>query len=173
MLLFIDTETTGIHNAKIIELAALLTDEHGNEMASFNTLINHNVEIPHQATAIHGITTEMCEDYGVHINNALDMFIALHDKCELVVAHNAQFDMRMITEALAGRMFNWKPNHCTMLSSVNVCKLPKANGHAGWKWPKLSEAYEIICDKVVVESHRAMVDVRMCEEIYFKLSEMI
>lgn len=84
MLLFIDTETTGIHNAKIVELAALLTDEHGVEMGSMNVLISHGVEIPHQATAIHGITTEMVEDYGVHINNALDIFTALHDKCSLV-----------------------------------------------------------------------------------------
>lgn len=172
MLLFIDTETTGIHNAKIVELAALLTDEHGNEMGSMNLLINNHIEIPSGATAIHGITTEMCEDYGVNLETALDMFIALHSKCERMVAHNAQFDIRMITEALAGRMFKWKPSYCTMLKSVNICKLPKANGHAGWKWPKLSESYRIICGKELQGAHRAMVDVMSCKKIYFKLREL-
>lgn len=173
MYLFIDTETTGIHNAKIVELAALLTDEHGKEMSSMNVLINNNVEIPAQVTDIHGITTEMCEDYGIHLNNALDMFVALHDKAKLVIAHNAQFDIRMIKEALNKRMFTWNPSYCTMLKSVNVCKLPKANGHAGWKYPKLAEALEIVCGEKPMTSHRAMADVVSCKKIYFKLRELL
>ena len=94
MLLFIDTETTGLHNARIVELAALLTDEYGKELSSMNVLINHHQDVPPEATAIHGITTEMCEDAGVNITVALDMFLALHEKCHTIVAHNMQFEGR-------------------------------------------------------------------------------
>ena len=166
MILFFDTETTGLYNARIVELAALLTDENGNRLSSFSALIDHHEPIPEEATAIHGITTEMCSNGGIPLTVALDMFLALHDRCNLLVAHNLSFDLRMVT---AARVFTPVKTYCTMMNSVRVCGLKNKNGAS--KWPRLSEAYQIICGKELIGSHRAMADTLACSSIFFKLNQ--
>ena len=52
---YIDTETSGLHNPRIVQIA--IADSDGN--ALLNTLVHQRWAIPSKATAIHGITTEM------------------------------------------------------------------------------------------------------------------
>jgi DNA polymerase III epsilon subunit-like protein len=56
-----------------------------------------------------------------------------------------------------------------MRSSTDIIKLPKARG-AGYKWPKLTEAYRHFFGVDFADAHRAISDSRACKEIYFHLN---
>ncbi len=187
MLLFLDTETTGLYHydkrsddpaqPKIIELAALLTDDTGKEYGAFNVLIDHGVEIPAEATAVHGITAEDCSHYGVYKNDALNLLAAFMVRCNTIIGHNLSFDLKMIRSTYGKEYYDRSlyastPHYCTMLNSTNICKIPKKNGHKGNKWPRLEEAYRVLLGKEMTNAHRAMGDVRATAEIYFKLMEL-
>jgi DNA polymerase III epsilon subunit-like protein len=58
MAIYLDTETTGLsprQGATIVELA--IVDDRGKTL--IDTLVNPRVDIPWQATKVHGITNEM------------------------------------------------------------------------------------------------------------------
>lgn len=55
--LVLDTETTGLGKAEIVEIA--IVNHHGETL--FNSLVRPTVEIPPEAIAIHGITSKMVE----------------------------------------------------------------------------------------------------------------
>ncbi len=182
----IDTETTGkyhfdkpsnhIDQPKILELAALLVDENNRDCGSFNLLIDHDVYIPEEVTAIHGITRKDCEKYGMHVSYAIDMLKMLAVDAELIVGHNISFDMKMIRSTMGKEEFELEfiskiLTYCTMHNSTHICKVPKAKGN-GFKWPRLSEAYKILLGKELTNAHRAMADVRACRELFFKLKEL-
>jgi hypothetical protein len=52
-----------------------------------------------------------------------------------------------------------------MLSSTGICKIPKKQGY---KWPKLSEAYQHFFGEELKDAHDALVDVMACKRIYFE-----
>ncbi len=187
MLLFLDTETTGLYHydkrsddpaqPKIVELAALLTDDTGKEYGAFNVLIDPGIDIPAEATAVHGITRVDCMISGIPIRLALDMLYAYTSHCQIIIGHNISFDMKMIRSSyshlfLDKEILSKIPTYCTMLKSTNICKIPKANGKGGNKWPRLNEAYKSLLGKEMIGGHRAIEDVRATKEIYFKLKEM-
>src|SRR5215216_6018541 len=99
MKLFFDTETTGLPEYKkkhdlsvqphVIQLAALLTDDSGNTKGEFNTLIKPaGWTVPAEAQAVHGISQEDCERYGIEIRSALGMFNLWLKLLPEAVAHN-------------------------------------------------------------------------------------
>lgn len=174
MYLFIDTETTGLYTSdKVVEIAAILCDERGNEWGSINFLINNDCDIPPEASNIHGITRENCEDYGVPRETFVQLFIQMVDKCDFIIAHNLSYDLRMLQQYFVpfeSSIIQSKKQFCTMLKSTNICQCVNKNG--GKKFPKLSEAYKIICGEDLQGAHRALADAKACREIFFKLKEM-
>lgn len=187
MLLFLDTETTGLYQyklrsddplqPKIVEIAALLCDKNGNEWGSFNVLLDYGIDIPVEATNVHGILREDCSKFGVLPHEAFKMLENLTSLSELIVGHNISFDLKVVKSAVGRDTFdgfyNEIPTYCTMLKSTNICKIPKKNGNKGNKWPNLQETYRSLFGKEMTGAHRAMSDVRACKEIYFKLVELL
>lgn len=183
MLLFLDTETTGKYHfdkpsdhpdqPKIVELAALLCDDNGNDLGSFNVLIDHNIDIPIEASNIHGIMREDCSKYGILPVDAIQILQRLLKNSSLIIGHNISFDIKMIRSMMGKELYDHAykdiPTHCTMLHSTSMCKLPKPSGRGGYKWPTLAEAYQIILGRELVGAHRAMNDVLACKMIYFEM----
>lgn len=140
-LLFFDTETTGKANfrapaehpsqPRLVQLAALLTDGQGKELASINVVIHpKEFEIPREAAAVHGITTEAARLVGVPLLHALFLFSSLARVATGYVCHNVQFDS-LIAQGECGRMsveLPELPEHCTMQAMTGVCCLPGAYG---------------------------------------------
>lgn len=179
MILFFDTETTGKANFKappdangqprIVQLAAILTDQDGGEVASLNLIIKPvGFEIPPEASSIHGITTEKAIATGVPRLHALLLFSSLAEIATLYCCHNSDFDLFMI-DGECDRMSIEVPSRkvfCTMKETTELCQLP---GAYGFKWPRLQEAYRHIFKKDFVGAHDALADVRACKDIYFWL----
>ena len=184
MLLFFDTETTGkfdfskdAHDPSqphIVEIAGLLTDDEGKVQTQFCSLIKPDGwTIGREAAAIHGITQERAEKFGIPIGAAIDVFEEMISNAKIIAAHNIKFDYNMIKRelfALNGQdyedPFLFKHNVCTMQVSTDICKIP---GNYGYKWPKLSEAYEFFFKVPMKNAHSAMGDVMALRKLYFAL----
>lgn len=175
--LFFDTETTGFKHddfiPEIVQIGAIVQDTDTRRvLAELNIIVRNEVPIPPRVSEIHGITDEMTNLYGVNSIAAENMFTAMVDMSNTVVAHNLAFDMGIIKDHWpnAHRVVLEKESFCTMLQSVELVGIQKS--HAGGnKWPKLIEAYQYFFDTDFDNQHDAMADVRACRDVFFKLQE--
>ena len=101
----------------------------------------------------------------------------------LIVAHNAQFDKRIIRIALKRFFSDQDVNrfcdhefYCTAQKSKPLCKLPPTEKmlasprfRNSYKQPKLSEAYKHFTGKELVGAHNAMIDVEACRTVFLAL----
>jgi DNA polymerase-3 subunit epsilon len=90
----VDTETTGVYPSdRIVEIAIVTLSVDGVVLDTWETLVQPNRDV--SATHIHGITAAMVADAPSWDDIAGDVAIRLDGAC--LVAHNAPFDVRMIT----------------------------------------------------------------------------
>lgn len=98
----LDLETTGLHPAvsRVLEIAAIRFKIDGTESARFHCLVNPECDIPEQATAVHGITSEHVRDAPV-LESVLPQ-LAQFFSCPsaLLFAHNAPFDLGFLALAM-------------------------------------------------------------------------
>ncbi|CAO3404261.1 3'-5' exonuclease [Azospirillum palustre] len=191
-LLFYDTETTGLpdfkapsdaaHQPHITQIAALLTDEAGNKLASLDLLVRPDGwTIPPDLQELTGITMERAEAGGVPELVALSAFEALWRRASLRIAHNESFDARILRigfKRFAGicDLEEWKggPAACTQVLSTPILKLPptekmKAAGRNHHKSANLREAYEFFTGKPLSGAHNAMIDVMGVKAVWFAI----
>ncbi len=149
-----DTETSGLFDFK------LPADADGQpRMASMTMIyVDENLEIEDtksffikpdgwvmdpETAKIHGLTQEYLMENGVPVADALKAYLAAIDERRVMVAFNAQFDLKVVRGELrrAGMpdRFEETMNICVMRPMTKICNLPKANGK-GVKFPKLAEA---------------------------------
>ncbi|MFP5516338.1 MAG: 3'-5' exonuclease [Alphaproteobacteria bacterium] len=193
-LLFYDTETTGLpdfkapsdaaHQPHITQIAALLTDEAGNKLASLDLLVRPDGwTIPVELQQLTGITMERAEAGGVPELVALSAFEALWRRATLRIAHNESFDARILRigfKRFAGICDpdEWKdgPAKCTQVLSTPILKLPPtermiAAGRNHHKSANLREAYEFFTGKPLSGAHNAMIDVMGVKAVWFAIQE--
>lgn len=178
-VLVLDTETTGFPPAaRMVQLAALLFDNEGNELDGYDAVIQPDGwEVPLEAAAIHGFTTEICATVGVPLFSAMERLIPMLDRAVLLVAHNWDFDARIIGAEIT-RTHNRQLHNpsqksaCTMRLSTDICRLPQRRGR-GYKWPTLNEAYAFFFGKQIENAHHARADARACAEIFFELRKRL
>jgi DNA polymerase III subunit epsilon len=186
MYLFFDTETTGLpknYNApltksdnwpRLVQIAWIIMDDAGLEIETHESIIKpEDFNIPYQATKIHGITTEQANIEGVLLETELYKFATAIDKIGILVAHNFDFDSKIIgAEFIRKKILNHlfdKSYICTMKSTTNFCRL---SGRYGYKWPTLSELHQKVFGVEFKEAHNAMVDVQACTRCFFQLKKL-
>ena len=96
MLIFIDTETTGLESSDKICSIALVNDE-----SYIYELINEGKKIPSSASAVHHLTNEMIKGAKSFKESRAYEFLQSNNNPEnTLVAHNISFDIEKL--ALAG-----------------------------------------------------------------------
>lgn len=177
--LYFDTETTGFPRSAgapladcpfIVQLAAILVDDDQGEVASLNFIIRPDGwTISEEVAAIHGISTEKAEAFGIPAKVAMAAFSQVCRQADQVVAHNISFDLKLIAyeilRAQAPNVIAEKEQFCTMEATTNICKLP-GRYPGKWKWPKLIEAHTHLFSEGFDGAHDALVDVRACHRIH-------
>lgn len=189
MILVFDTETTGktdfrssftaSHQPHLVQLGAQLLDDKFVVRAELNLIIRpRGFQIPATAAAVHGITQDIAETFGVELDRALGLFTEMRLKARAFVAHNFQFDELVISTAYhrAGEIGNqWldgdQDKVCTMRAMTPICQLPNLNGYSDFKWPTLQEAHKRAFGEPFEGAHDAMADVRACARIYKWITE--
>lgn len=180
----------------IVELAALLYDEDtAKRVESYHSIVRPDGWIisPENAS-IHGITHERAMDEGRPEHEVVEGFLALVYKSDHIVAHNAQFDnriMRIATKRFGDGRATWqtltqfekdaiaddfkaRKSVCTAKLSTKPCGLPPtpamlAKGMRWNKTPTLTEAYKHFTGKELVGAHGALADATACAEVYFAI----
>lgn len=134
-LLILDTETTGLGNAEIVEIAVI--DREGG--TQFNSLIKPYHAIPLDVMGIHGITNERVKD----APQLPDVWKVLCDllRGRQIVIYNASFDLAIID--YSARCWNLTPVRlradCAM-EEFAAFYGDWSEYHGSYKWKKLVDA---------------------------------
>ena len=195
-LLVFDTETTGlpksrnapIHSTElwphVIQLSYILYDTEQNTLSVMCDRIirvDDNVIISDESTKIHGITKTMCIEKGIPILDALHEFQEAFKQCDVVIAHNIEFDKNMLKVEQhrnpTKKPFWYNPEqspveHCTMKSNKKLCNII-AIGRLGdnyIKFPTLSELYKHLFNTTPNNTHNAFVDILICLRCYYHIT---
>lgn len=184
-LLFFDSETNGLPKdyrasyedvdnwPRVFSLAWILANIDGSIISQGNFIVKPDGwTIPKEKLWLdNGYTTEFCEANGVPIADVLDQFIAAKHEASVLVAHNLNFDHRIVWAEIirSGRTpRSGMTKFCTMMKTTSICRIPNT-GRGGFKWPKLEELYEFLFQKKFDAAHTAMADVIACMESFFEL----
>lgn len=197
MILFFDTETTGLPNFRapmsddsqphLVQLACLLTEDDGTERASLSLIVNPGVPIPAGASAVHGITDLIADRAGVSTGTATAMWNRFAERADLIVAHNIRFDMAVMEAAWhrtvpsglqhMDRLHGARARFCTLDAASPIVNLPPtekmvAAGFNKPKPPKLEECIKHFFGEALDGAHDALVDVRACARVFFHLKQI-
>ena len=178
MILFFDTETTGINRSldRVVQLAWIVADFDGEIFTRKSYIIKpEDFYIPSRASAIHGITNEIANKRGDYLEDVLNELITDSEDVEVLVAHNASFDIGFLKGEFEYIDINYPFDEleiiCTMNSSTNYCRLQKQNGMSGYKRPKLEELHFLLFDEYFDNAHDALADTDACMRCFFELVE--
>jgi DNA polymerase III epsilon subunit-like protein len=175
---FFDTET---HKDWVCQLAVLITDDLGNEINTFSSLIHSDGRelCMKYCYPVHGISREKSDTYGIHYSSALDIAGELLSLADTIVAHNFSFDERFLrmtaydcgpdTLAQVVELFKSRNCICTMQESKSFCGLKNVKGQP--KPPKLTELYSILFDEEF-DGHDALKDTRATARCFFELRKL-
>ncbi len=190
MIAFFDTETTGLPNNRsprlelqphVLQLAVSLYDSERRPVFELSTLVAllPEAKIDPKALETHGISFTQTTQYGVSTDQAVQLLRFAFARAEVVVAHNLQFDEKLLTfeTTRTGRpsLFEGKRKFCTMEATSPLLKLPPTESMIKWghgdkfKSPKLSEAYRFLFNEDFEGAHDALADTRACARVYFEL----
>lgn len=189
-----DTETTGLplfrdpsddpRQPHLVDICILAFNHNGVLVDSFESMVRPDGwVIPAEVTAIHGITNEMAMDLGISESEALDGFMAIHERTGLRVAHNIAFDDRIMRIALsryrgkqAADDFKLVDGYCTCQKSKNLVQCPPtakmiaAGFGKQFKVPTVAEALRHFTGEELVGGHRARPDTEACARVYFAMN---
>lgn len=156
-LVFFDLETTGVDTAKdrIVEISMVKVMPNGDEVVR-TRLINPQMHIPEDATAIHGITDEDVknEPTFAQIAKSLSQFI---EGCDFGGFNSNRFDLPMLVEEFlrAGVDVDFKNRKFIDVQNI-FHKMEQRT---------LVAAYKFYCDKDLTDAHSAEADTRATYEV--------
>ena len=156
MILFLDTETTGLYPGQICQISYIMTDENGTIGKNFFFTVDF---VERGAEAVHGFSVEKLRALsgGKKFCDYSNEILCDLKSADLVVTHNTAFDFMFLDKEF-GRLdlaFVPKNQFCSMKNMVSVCKLSRSSGK-GYKYPKLSEltAFFGITDLEILEESK-------------------
>lgn len=194
LILAYDTETTGLIRGSdytnpsapfLASIAMILYDYVESKIvASLNMPIKpEGWTMPEEAANINGLTDLYLSTVGAPASVVLPNAIALASRADLLVAHNIDFDTKVIAAALWRHLINenvkeedahtlikgWlnKSVYCTMQSSKQIVNARNAKGNL--KYPKLTEAYKFFFGRELDRAHSANADAVAVLEVYLAL----
>jgi DNA polymerase III epsilon subunit-like protein len=191
-----DTETTGLpkymkHTPNqnnlnnwphIVQLSYIIYD---TDTDSVKNITDHIIRVPEgvqiteENAAIHGITQEISQQ-GIPLNMALDEFMVEFDNMDLIIAHNIEFDKKMLMAELyrldyilcVDKIHTSTKYVCTMQEGIDLCNIKaftKIEKKEYIKWPTLAELCQHLFNYEPTNLHNALNDVAICLRCFLKM----
>ena len=161
----LDTETTGLYNAQMCQIAVLHKD--GKQ---FKSLVKPTIPIEVGASNVHHITDEMVKD----APDALQVLMqsAIIDKP--VVIYNAPFDTKVIRQSLDALNSGLVVTFSTVRDAMQIYSKFRGEWndyYQNYRWHKLEAACNQCGIIIDVDLHDAMSDVIMTERLLKYIAE--
>ena len=154
---FFDLETTGINITldKIVEISILKVFPNGNDKKK-TWLVNPEIPISPQATAIHGITNEKVSDKPIFKSISKDVYSWIKDS-DLGGFNSNRFDIPILAEELlrSGIDFDMKNRQSVDVQTI-FHKMEQRT---------LTAAYKFYCNKDLKNAHSAEADTLATYEV--------
>ncbi|MBF0746862.1 PolC-type DNA polymerase III [Gemella sp. 19428wG2_WT2a] len=162
-----DVETTGLSAERdtIIEIAAIKV-RNGKEVDSFESYINPQIKISELITNITSITNDDVKDAPLEEEVMRDFYNWLDDG-DILVAHNAAFDLGMIGKSFERLGIMSELNYSSIDTLVLSRAINKETSRHGLS--ALSKFYKVR----LVQHHRAIYDTRATVEVFFKMLDQL
>ena len=188
-----DTETTGLPKDRrappsaienwphIVQLSYILYDTTTRTIeAGADHLVSLplGVTLPPASTKIHGITPSLLRRKGVPLGDALSSFADAVGQADCLVAHNLEFDWKVIQSAccrvglpdpFADR---GKQRYCTMMNGRAICAIwaVRPDGSRYIKYPKLQDLHKELFNEEPRNLHDAFADILVCLRCYLAMA---
>lgn len=188
-----DLETTGLNHkdCHIVEIGAIQV-ENGQVVQSYQWILDNDISIPEEASAIHGITNEMVAEEGRDPKQCMNEFLeVLNPGNQPNITHNGyRFDIPWLVHH-ATTLCGGDPDelrrllHATMIDTAAMVKGAKLGLRRGFNETTLQYAARVMdiiakgvkynvsqtCEEMGIDTeamtaHRAGGDVLMTNEIY-------
>lgn len=139
MILFFDTETTGLKPGKICQLSYLMQSDKGTLAKNFFFSVPF---VEYSAYMVHGFSVDKLKvlSGGKVFSESIEEIQNDFYSADLIIAHNVDFDLSFLNRefSLVGKTFTYKKSFCSMKETTEICQIPRKNG-CGYKYPKLME----------------------------------
>jgi DNA polymerase III epsilon subunit-like protein len=201
-ILVFDTETSGLIPKGIflttdklhlfphtVQFSWIVFDTQENKIVKIQDFIiklPQHFQLSEESVKIHGITNEMSQTKGVDVSIAMDEFIKDFNSAKMVVAHNLEFDLKIIRADMmrimtGSNLDNYKKFiyelkqstklYCTMQESIDLCSIKVINGNGKEynKFPKLSELHDKLFQSTPNNLHNSLNDVIVCLRCFYKM----
>jgi DNA polymerase-3 subunit epsilon len=160
----LDTETTGLDPSKnrIVEIGAIELMNHVPTGLHFHKYINPEMDIPAEATAVHGITNARVAKEPVFAEIAAE-FIEFAGDAKFVI-HNAEFDMGFLNAEFARLGFEKMP----MSRAIDTVRMARQ------KFPGSPASLDALCKRFEIDNthrtlHGALLDADLLAKVYLEL----
>lgn len=191
-----DTETTGLpkymkHTPNqnnldnwphIVQMSYIIYDTDTDRVLNITDHIirvPEGVQITEENAAIHGITQEISQQ-GIPLNMALDEFMVEFDNVDLIIAHNIEFDKKMLMAELyradyilcVDKIHTSTKYVCTMQEGIDLCNIKaftKIEKKEYIKWPTLAELCQHLFNYEPKNLHNSLNDVAICLRCFLKM----
>ena len=154
-----DVESNGMMGSSVLSASSIVFDSEGTLLDIFNRFYLPHERFDRYAIRIHGLTpgrilalrekTAVFPEAPRYFLEDWPDLIELWERRNVagVVVHNLPFDTSFLPEIAQGALRWW----CSMRGLPLYCAIPKPRGNVKdgdkrYKWPKLSEAADIICN---------------------------
>jgi DNA polymerase-3 subunit epsilon len=164
--LIFDTETTGfdpLSGDRLIEIGLVEMVDKSLTGNHYHCYVNPERDVPESAVKIHGLTTEFLSDKPV-FSDVMDEFLEYCGEDSVLVAHNAEFDMKFINWELedAGRPIIHKKRFIDTLAIART------------KFPGAANSLDALCKRFMINNahrtlHGALLDAEILAEVYIEL----
>lgn len=161
-----DTETTGLDPAdghRLVEFAGVELVERMPTGRSIHFYCNPGRSMPAEAEAVHGLSEDFLRDKPRFMDKAGELLEFLGDA--ILVAHNAQFDMRFLN-------FELKKAARAPIGDVRVVDTLDL---ARKRFPGAKHSLDALCQRFAIDrSHRvlhgALIDAELLADVYIELT---
>ena len=155
----VDTETTGLKPCedRVIEIGAVRFDA-GGTLGTFSALVNPGILIPPFCQELTGITNKMLFGQG-GFGEISGAFLEFLGQDAIIVAHNAQFDLRFLNAELE-RIGSPPLGN----KAIDTLRFSRWTFPENERWTLQSLAKQLGIE--VRNAHRAEDDARVCMEIF-------
>lgn len=171
-----DLETTGPnpHEARIVTASIVLMDPDGQMRANAEWLIDPGVEIPAEAAAVHGVSTEHAQAHGMDATEGLTEIVAtlkdfMYHRVP-VVAYNGVYDFTVLAAELARRDME----EFAVVGVIDPFVMDKyADTYRKGKRTLTAacEQYEIVLDNAHTSQADSVAAVQVCKAIVAKFPD--